>query len=87
VITRGDSGKREFNFSEIFGGAIAGGISEYAYHPRDDRSVESAVSVWTTQLAWDTLSIELKEFWPDIRRKLSHKKHSADQPQSSSVSH
>ena len=34
IITRGDSGKREFNFSEVVGAAMASAISTYSYHPR-----------------------------------------------------
>ena len=33
-VTRGDSGKSQFNYSEIFGSAIAACISTYSYHPR-----------------------------------------------------
>jgi len=33
LITRGDSGHRQFNFSEVIGAAIASGISTYSYHP------------------------------------------------------
>jgi len=28
------------------------------------------LSRWGMQVMWDTLSNELKEFWPDVRRKL-----------------
>ncbi len=69
-ITRSDSGKAEFNFSEILGGATAAGISTYTYHPRNARNLESALDVWGTQLGYDALSYTLKEFWPDIRRKI-----------------
>jgi hypothetical protein len=31
-------------------------------------------SVWGTQVGYDTLTYVVKEFWPDIRRKLSKKK-------------
>ncbi len=69
-ITRSDSGKAEFNFSEILGGATAAGISTYTYHPHNARNLESAVDVWGTQIGYDALSYTLKEFWPDIRRKI-----------------
>jgi hypothetical protein len=29
---------------------------------------------------WDGLSNELKEFWPDIKRKFRHKKAAEDPP-------
>ncbi len=74
LITRSDAGTSQFNFSEVVGAAAAAGISTYSYHPRDDRTVKNAVDVWVTQLAYDTLSNVVKEFWPDIRRKMRKSK-------------
>lgn len=73
-VTRTDSGGTRFNFSEIAGSALAAGISNYSYHPREDRTVANAMSVWGTQVGWDTATIVIKEFWPDIRRRLTKKK-------------
>lgn len=73
-ITRTDAGHRQFNFSEILGSAMAAGISTYSYHPRDDRNLRNTASVWGSQVGYDTITIVVKEFWPDIRRKLSKKK-------------
>lgn len=70
VLTRSDAGTTQFNFSEVFGAAAAAGISTYSYHPKDDRTVPNALDVWATQMAFDTLSNVVKEFWPDIRRKI-----------------
>jgi len=87
-VTRGDSGHAQFNASEIFGSATAAAISTYTYHPRStflstptnphlfvasDRTIGNAVSVWGTQLTLDTITIAVKEFWPDIHKKMSHK--------------
>jgi hypothetical protein len=72
-ITRSDSGKSQFNYSEIGGNLVAAGISNL-YHPPQDRSVANTMSVWGTDIMWDAVSDELKEFWPDIRRKLSKHK-------------
>jgi hypothetical protein len=69
-VTQTDSGKTQFNYSEILGGALSAGISTYSYHPSADRTVPNTVSVWGTQLGYDTLTLVVKEFWPDIRRKL-----------------
>lgn len=69
-ITRADSGRNQFNFSEIVGSALAAGISTYSYHPREDRTLPNTLSVWGTQVGYDTIAIVVKEFWPDIRRKL-----------------
>jgi hypothetical protein len=72
-VTRSDSGKSQFNTSEILGSAIAAAISTYSYHPQADRTFSNTASVWGTQIGYDTLTIVVKEFWPDIRRKLSRK--------------
>ena len=37
------------------------------------RTIGNTASVWGTQVAYDTLSIVFKEFWPDIRGKIPHK--------------
>lgn len=73
-ITRTDSGGTSFNFSEIVGSATAAGVSSYTYHPKYARNVSSALDVWGTQVGYDTLSYVMKEFWPDIRRKLRKSK-------------
>jgi hypothetical protein len=73
VITRGDSGSTQFNFSEVLGSAMASGISTYSYHPHADRTISNTVSVWGTQVGYDTISIVFKEFWPDIRKKIYHR--------------
>jgi hypothetical protein len=69
LITRSDSGKTEFNFSEILGAATAAGISN-AYHP-GPRTLGSNVNVWGTQIGWDAVAYEMKEFWPDLRRYIA----------------
>jgi len=73
VVTRSDSGSNQFNVSEVFGSAIAASISTYSYHPHADKTLSNSTSVWGSQIAYDTATIVLKEFWPDIRRKLTHK--------------
>jgi hypothetical protein len=86
LITRGDSGKNEFNYSEVVGGAMAAAISTYSYHHKgqyvttttpgvlryipSDRTLSNTAKVWGTQYGYDTLTLVVKEFWPDIRRKI-----------------
>jgi hypothetical protein len=86
LITRVDSGKNDFNYSEVVGGAAAAAISTYSYHPKgeyvttttpgvlhyipSDRTLTNTAKVWGTQYAYDTLTLVVKEFWPDIRRKI-----------------
>ncbi|HEV8047811.1 MAG TPA: hypothetical protein VGP35_08775 [Terriglobales bacterium] len=78
-ITRTDSGHQQFNFSEVVGSAISAAISTYSYHPKGDRNLPNTASVWGTQVGYDTVTIVVKEFWPDIRRKISKKKQYAAQ--------
>jgi hypothetical protein len=72
-ITRADSGSIQFNYSEIVGSALSAGISTYSYHPCGQRTVRNSLSVWGTQVGYDTISIVFNEFWPDIRRHFSKK--------------
>lgn len=72
-VTRTDSGNAQFNFSEICGAGAAAAISTYSYHPSGDRTFSNTASVWWTQIGYDTLTLVVKEFWPDIRRKLKKK--------------
>jgi hypothetical protein len=74
IITRSDSGSSQFNASEIFGSASAAAISTYGYHPENDKTVGNAAGVWGTQVAYDGLAFVVKEFWPDIRRKIRSKR-------------
>jgi hypothetical protein len=76
-VTRTDSGGSQFNYSEIVGSALSAGVSTYSYHPKSDKTLVNAASVWGSQLGYDTITIVVKEFWPDIHRKLSHK-HKSD---------
>ena len=41
-----------------------------------DRTLKNTASVWATQVGYDTLTFVIKEFWPDIRRKM--KKHNSE---------
>jgi hypothetical protein len=90
VITRGDSGRTQFNFSEIIGAGLAAAISTYSYHPEStfistpsnphlfvpsDRTFLNTCSVWGTQVSLDTMTIFIKEFWPDLRRAIRKKKN------------
>jgi hypothetical protein len=67
-ITRSDSGKSQFNFSEVAGAATSVAISN-AYYP-DGRTVGNNLGRYAVQLGFDGASNVLKEFWPDLKRKL-----------------
>ena len=72
-ITRADSGKIQFNYSEVVGSALSGGISTYSYHPRSERTVRNSLTVWGTQIGYDAIAGVFNEFWPDIHRQFSKK--------------
>ena len=69
--TRTDSGRTQFNYSEIIGNSTAVAISN-AYYP-DNRTTSNAISKLGVQLGVDMAANILKEFWPDINRKFSRK--------------
>jgi hypothetical protein len=73
--THHDSGRMEFNYSEVFGNSAAVAISNIYY--KDQRSAHDAVLSLTTQLAVDMAADVLKEFWPDVDRKF-RPRHSND---------
>jgi hypothetical protein len=74
--THNDSGKGQFNYSEIAGNATGVAIA-MSYYP-DNRDAKSGGTQLATQLAVDTASNILKEFWPDLQRKLSRKHKPAE---------
>jgi hypothetical protein len=75
VVSRSDSGQRMFNYSEILGSGAGAGIA-IAYHSPSERTLTGAMGTWGTQIAVDAFGNFLKEFWPDVRKKLSkHKSH------------
>ncbi len=88
--TRTDSGHGQFNYSEIVGAGLASFISTYSYHPHpgyhpvqgqnvpyiaSDRTFKNTASVWGSQVGYDTITLVVKEFWPDIRRKIKKQPH------------
>lgn len=73
-VTRSDSGKLEFNYSEIVGNAVAAGFSN-TYHPDYQRTFGNTMNVWGTDILLNTICNLAKEFWPDIRRKIRNHRH------------
>jgi hypothetical protein len=72
-VTHTDSGGTRFNYSEWLGNATGVAISN-AYYP-DGRTALDNTSKLLQQCATDAVSQVLKEFWPDIKRKLFSAKH------------
>jgi len=74
VITRSDSGAEVFNFSEVLGSGASSGISNL-YYPSASRSLGNTGSQWGLDVAIDAASFWVKEFWPDVNRRLFHNKY------------
>lgn len=72
-ITRTDSGKPTFNFSEIVGAGAAAGIGNL-YYPNENAWVKT-YQRWGSQILQDGISNVAKEFWPDINRAIFHNKY------------
>ena len=70
-VAHDDNGKLDFNYSEWVGNAAAVAISQ-SYH-FDDRNAPAAAEKLVEQCGVDAFSQVLKEFWPDVRRKLFKK--------------
>jgi hypothetical protein len=73
LVTRTDSGRTTFNFSEVAGNSVAVALSN-AYYP-DTRTVSNNLEKLGIQLATDAFSNVLKEFWPDVKRHFQKKKN------------
>jgi hypothetical protein len=71
VITRSDSGKEEFNISEVVGAGAAAGLSSL-YYPGRERSIGNTGKEWGLDVGIDAVSYVVREFWPDINHKLFH---------------
>jgi hypothetical protein len=72
-LTHGDSGRTQFNYSEVIGNSTAVAISNAYYS--DNRTASNAVSKLGVQLGVDMAANVLKEFWPDFARKFSRERH------------
>ena len=70
-MTKTDRGTQRVNLSELIGNGIDAGIAN-SYYP-DQRGLSPTITRWWTQIATDSLSNVLKEFWPDIKHKFFKK--------------
>jgi hypothetical protein len=72
LVAKTDSGRPCLNVAEILGNGIGASISNL-YYPTEQGFGQTFTRMGT-QIATDSLSNVLKEFWPDIKRKFSKKK-------------
>ena len=68
LVTRQDSGRPAFNFSEILGNLTSSSIA-LTYYPASQRDFSDIARRAGVQLGFDAGLDLLKEFYPDIQRK------------------
>lgn len=71
-VTRADNGRNTFNISEFAGNAGAAAISN-VYYPKGSRSFGDAASRFGLKVGSDAGFNVLKEYWPELKRKLSRR--------------
>src|ERR1700680_438169 len=69
VLTKTDSGGTSVNYSEIVGNGLEAGLSNL-YYPPEERTFHNTALNWVSQLEAASTNNIVREFWPDIRRKL-----------------
>ncbi len=74
LVTRQDSQRTAFNYSEVMGGMTSAAIG-FTYYPASERDFSDVVERTGIQLGFDAGFNVLKEFYPDISRKLFGGKH------------
>lgn len=72
LLIRSDAGKTQFNAPEFLGNAMQFALS-VAYYPPESRTAAEVGTKYAAQIASDAFFNVLKEFWPDIRRRLSRR--------------
>lgn len=72
LITPNYHGHDTFNASEVFGRAIAQGISA-AYYPAGDRTIGDLAVKYGWAIGRDALTNVFREFWPDIATHVLHR--------------
>ena len=69
MVTRTDSGRQAVNWSRILGSFGSAGLSDIYYPPENTGVGVTFVNVAYSLLAESGTNV-LKEFWPDIAKKL-----------------
>ena len=69
VLTKTDSGRTSFNWSEVGGNALEAGLANVYYPPQERGAHQTAVN-WGDQMESAALNDIAKEFWPDVRHFL-----------------
>jgi len=72
LITPNYHGHNTFNASEVFGRAIAQGIST-TYYPKSDRTAGALAVKFGWAMGRDALTNVFREYWPDIATHVLHR--------------
>jgi hypothetical protein len=73
LVTRQDSGRKAFNFSEVLGSFSSSALA-MTYYPKSQRNFSDVAERAGIQFAFDAGFNVLKEVYPDIERKLFGRK-------------
>jgi len=73
VVTKTDSGKPTFNWSEVAGIGMEAALSNAYYPPHANGFRQTGIN-WGAQMESAALSNIVTEFWPDIRRRIFRRK-------------
>jgi len=73
LITPDYHGHNTFNASEIFGRAMAQGIST-TYYPKADRTIGALAVKFGWAMGRDALTNVFREYWPDIATHVLHRR-------------
>jgi len=73
LLTRQDSGRKAFNFSEVLGSFSSAALA-VTYYPKEDRDFSDVAERAGIQFAFDAGFNVLKEFYPEIERKIFGRK-------------
>lgn len=72
LVTKTDKNNQTFNFGEFLGNGVSASVGN-AYYP-DERGFGPTMQRMFTQIGTDSISNILKEFWPDVKKRLAKRK-------------
>jgi len=78
-ICHTDSGKRSFAWENVLGAFSSGGLSNL-YYPDSDRGAGLTMSRAGIAIVYNSIAGVVNEFYPDLHRKLIHRRPSSNQP-------
>jgi hypothetical protein len=71
-VIRSDAGKTQLNAPEFLGNAMQFALS-VTYYPPESRTAAEVGTKYAAQIGSDAFFNVLKEFWPDLRRRMSRR--------------